>query len=139
MTFVLDNEQRRFLRDAKRSFLFANRRDGTPTGWPMTPLDHDDGCIYFNTYRKSVKASVMRRDPRVSAVIEGDFDGKRRTLAVSGDAELMDQSEAASMFESMVRTDGFVPAEQVATTVARLQAGKRCLFRIHPRSGRWLV
>lgn len=128
-----DEQQRAFLAIAMRSFLFANRRDGSVTGWPMTPLWRDDAHVYFNTYRTSVKARVLVRDPRVGLlVVHGD-----RALAVTGDAHMIDQADAAPMFPSMVRTDGFVSAEQAARTVERLQQGKRCLFRVIGRSVRW--
>ena len=128
-----DEHQRAFLATAMRSFLFANRRDGSPTGWPMTPLWRDDAYVYFNTYRTSVKARVLLRDPRIGLlVVHGD-----RALAVTGDAQMLEQAEAAPMFQSMVRTDGFVSVEQAARTVERLREGKRCLFRVDARSVRW--
>jgi len=128
-----DEEQRAFLADAMRSFLFANRRDGSLTGWPMTPLWRNDAHVYFNTYRTSVKARVLVRDPRVGLlVVRGD-----RALAVIGDAQMVDPTEAAPMFPAMVRSDGFVSPEQAARTVERLQQGKRCLFRVIARSVRW--
>ena len=128
-----DKHQRAFLATAMRSFLFANRRDGSPTGWPMTPLWRDDAYVYFNTYRTSVKARVLLRDPRIGLlVVHGD-----RALAVTGDAQMLEQADAAPMFQSMVRTDGFVSVEQAARTVERLREGKRCLFRVDARSVRW--
>ena len=130
---AFDEAQRAFLAVAMRSFLFANRRDGSLTGWPMTPLWRDDEHVYVNTYRASVKARVLVRDPRAALlVVHGS-----RALAVTGDAVLVDPAEAAPMFPSMVRTDGFVPPEQAARTVQRLQEGKRCLFRVVARSVRW--
>jgi len=88
-----------------------------------------------NTYRKAAKANVLVRDGRV-AVIARHED---RALAVQGDAALVPQDEAAPMFPSMVRTDGFVPPEQAARTVQRLREGKRCLFRITPLKVWWLT
>ena len=130
---LFDDGHRAFLANAMRSFLFANRSNGSVTGWPMTPLWRDDAYVYVNTYRSSVKARVLVRDPRVGLLVTG----ADRALAVIGDAELVDQVEAAPMFPSMVRTDGFVSVEQAARTVQRLQEGKRCLFRIAARSVRW--
>lgn len=130
----LDDDQRSFLSVATRSTLFANRRDGTPTGWPMTLLWQGDDQLYVNTYRKAAKAHVLRRDGRVAVVARHGT----RALAVQGDARLVPQDEAASMFPRMVRTDGFVPPEQAARTVRRLQEGKRCLFRITPTTVTWL-
>ena len=130
---VFSAEQRSFVSVAMRSFLFANRRDGSPTGWPMTPLWRDDGHVYVNTYRSSVKARVLLRDARVALlVVQGT-----RALTITGDARLVDPAEAAPIFPAMVRTDGFVSAEQAARTVQRLIDGKRCLFRIEARSVRW--
>ena len=130
---VFSAEQYSFVSVTMRSFLFANRRDGSPTGWPMTPLWRDDGHVYVNTYRSSVKARVLLRDARVALlVVQGT-----RALTITGDARLVDPAEAAPIFPAMVRTDGFVSAEQGARTVQRLIDGKRCLFRIEARSARW--
>jgi hypothetical protein len=130
---AFDDEHRAHLASAMRSFLFANRRDGSLTGWPMTPLWRDDAYVYFNTYRSSAKARMLVRDARVGLlVLHGD-----RALVVTGDAQMVDQAEAAPMFPSMVRTDGFVSPDQAARTVQRLVEGKRCLFRIVTRSIRW--
>ena len=88
MTF--DAEQRAFLAASMRSFLFANRRDGTPTGWPMTLLSCGDDHVYVNTYRSSVKARVLLRDRRVGLLaLYGD-----RALAITGDAQLVDPAES---------------------------------------------
>lgn len=130
----LDADQRAFLAVAMRAFLFANRRDGSPTGWPMTLLWHGDDAVYFNTYLASAKAKVLARDPRVGVLaLHG-----ARALAISGDAVPVPRDEAAPMFASMVRTDGFVPPEQAARTVRRLVEGKRGLYRVRPREARWL-
>jgi hypothetical protein len=132
---VLDDDQRAFLAVAMRGTLFANRRDSTPTGWPMTLLSRGDDHLYVNTYRKAAKAAVLVRDGRVAVIARH----RGRALAVQGDAVLVPQEEAAPMFPSMVRTDGFVPPEQAARTVQRLREGKRCLFRITPRKVWWLT
>jgi Pyridoxamine 5'-phosphate oxidase len=132
-TLGLDGDQRNFLATTSRAFLFANRRDGSPTGWPMTALWNDDDVVYFNTYRASAKAQILFRDPRVGVIV---MDAAR-ALRVRGDAELVDGEVAAPLFARMVRTDGFVPEEQAARAVRRLQEGKRCLFRIVSHETRW--
>jgi hypothetical protein len=132
---MLDDDHRAFLAVAMRGALFANRRNGTPTGWPMTLLWCGDDHLYVNTYRKAAKAQVLMRDGRVGLIARHGG----RALAVQGDASLVAQEEAAPLFPTMVRTDGFVPAEQAARTVQRLREGKRCLFRIAPRSLRWIA
>ncbi len=134
MSVAFDSDQRAFLALAMRSFLFANRRDGTPTGWPMTLLWRDDDYVYFNTYLASAKAKVLRRDGRIGLLALHES----RVLAITGDAVLVPGDEAAPMFGAMVRTDGFVPPEQAARTVQRLVEGKRGLFRVVPQQVRWV-
>lgn len=135
---LLDHEHRAFLARAPRGVLFATRRDGTPTGWPMTLLWRGDDHLYVNTYRKAAKANVLVRDGRVAVVARTEVPADPRALAVRGDAALVPLDEAAPMFAAMVRADGFVPPEQAARTVQRLREGKRCLFRITPCDVRWL-
>ncbi len=74
---ALDDDHRAFLAVAMRGTLFANRRDGTPTGWPMTLLWQGDDHLYVNTYRKAAKAHVLRRDGRVAVVAHHDQLARR--------------------------------------------------------------
>ena len=133
MSAAFDDEQRAFLASARRSFLFANRRDGSPTGWPMTPLWRDDDAVYCNTYRRSAKAALLERDPRVGMLVVHD----ERALALTGDAQLLTADDVAPMIDQMVRRDDFLTTAEVERVTRRLREGKRCVFRIAPRTVRW--
>jgi hypothetical protein len=118
--------------EARGATLFARRRDGSPTGWPMTPLWPGDGWLYFNTYRVAAKAKMMIRDGRVATVL--GFDDKR-ALLMQADAELIVALEDLDRLVPFVlRDDGFVPADVIAKTQDRLRSGKRVLFRMRPRT-----
>jgi hypothetical protein len=130
------DDQRAFLDGARRSYLIARRRDGTPTGWPMTPLYPGDGNLYFNSYRQAIKVRVVENDPRVCCLVMG-ADG--RTLEVTADVELVtDPERLAPLADRALRDDGFTSPANVAKTRDRLRSGKRCLMLLHPRRLRWL-
>jgi len=134
---VYDDDQRQFLPTATSATLFARRRDGSPTGWPMTPLWPGDGHLYFNTYRVAAKAKMMLRDPRVAVLVSGD-DGDR-AVRVQADAQLItDAAEIDWLAHHSLRTDGFATPDVIARTQDRLLTGKRVLFRMAARDVHWI-
>jgi hypothetical protein len=62
-----------FLARHTRTFLVTRRRDGGPTIHPMTAF-FADGRVTMTTYRKSVKARNVERDPRASCLVVNGYD-----------------------------------------------------------------
>ena len=134
---MYDDEQRDFVAAATSAALFARRRDGSPTGWPMTPLWPGDGHLYFNTYRVAAKAKMMLRDPRVAVLLSRELDS--RGLRVVADAQLItDADEIEWLAQRALRTDGFAAPDVVARTQDRLRTGKRVLFRMAEQQTDWV-
>lgn len=121
-------------RTLRSASLFARRRDGSPTGWPMTPLWPGDGHFYFNTYRTAAKAKLMMADTRVGVLL---FDDAGDALSIAADALLItDQHEIEHLAPRAMRIDGFTSIENANRTLGRLLAGKRVMFRMAVRSSR---
>jgi general stress protein 26 len=135
---VYDDDQQAVASTATSATLFAHRRDGSPTGWPMTPLWPGDGHLYFNTYRVAAKAKMMLRDPAVAVLLSSDRAPS--ALRVEADAQLItDAAEIESLGQRSLRTDGFATPDVIARTQDRLRTGKRVLFRMVPRRVEWIA
>jgi PPOX class probable F420-dependent enzyme len=82
-----------FLRPRHHAILMTTRRDGRPQSSPNTCGVDTDGRIVISTYPERVKATNIRRDPRVSVcVLSDDFGGP--WVQVDGVAEVLDLPES---------------------------------------------
>ncbi len=68
-----DEEIRAFLSSGTKTGKLATvRPDGSPHVAPIWFVLDDDGAIVFNTGRTTVKGRALRRDPRVSMVVDDE-------------------------------------------------------------------
>lgn len=100
-----------------------------------------DGRIYFETKTKSQKSMNLRRDPRVSVMVEaGDTYDQLRGVAIEGTAHLIDDptseeywAAAVSVFE---RYNG--PYTDETRPLVAAMMNKRVVVRIDPiRARSW--
>src|SRR5262245_53884483 len=85
---ALPDDVAAFLGRYTRAFLFTRRKDGSPTIHPMIAF-FADGRVTMSTYRKSVKARNVERDPRAAClVVNGYGEDDVRGVLVRGRAEL---------------------------------------------------
>ncbi|MGA8045947.1 MAG: PPOX class F420-dependent oxidoreductase [Dermatophilaceae bacterium] len=73
--------------------LATTRRDGRPQLSLVTGVVTPAGEVLVSTYPQRAKAHNIRRDPRVSVLVMGDFDGA--WVQIDGDAEVVDMPQAA--------------------------------------------
>ena len=81
-----------FARGKHHLVLATTRRDGRPQLSPVTGVLTDAGEILVSTYPSRAKARNIRRNPAVSVLVMGDFDGA--WVQVDGDAVVEDMPEA---------------------------------------------
>ena len=74
--------------EPRPAILSTIRADGRPHAAPIW-IDVDDGAVVFNTGEDTVKGRNLRRDPRVSIVVQDDQPPFSFVL-VEGTAELVD-------------------------------------------------
>jgi PPOX class probable F420-dependent enzyme len=82
-----------FLRTRHRGMLATARRDGRPQLSPVTCGLDPDGRIVVSTYPDRAKARNVRRDPRVSIVVQSD-DWNGEYVQVDGQPEVLDMPDA---------------------------------------------
>lgn len=76
-----------------RLVLATTRRDFRPQLSLVTGVVTDTGEILISTYPQRVKAKNIRRNPHVSVLVMGDFDGA--WVQIDGDAVVVDMPAAA--------------------------------------------
>ena len=87
---MTDGEVAEFLDRQRTLHLASIGPDGVPHLVPMF-FGLIDGRIAMWTYAKSQKAANLRRDPRVTCLVEtGDHYGELRGVSITGRAELHD-------------------------------------------------
>lgn len=89
MRRMTDDEIWDFLMTGSRPAVFASiRPDGRPHAVP-TWFTVDGRELVFTTWHETVKAANLRRDPRVTVVVQ-DPEPPYDYVSVEGDAELID-------------------------------------------------
>ena len=97
-----------------------------------------DGKIAFWTYRKSQKAVNLRRDPRLTCLLEsGATYGELRGVQVHGVATLIEDAERVRAIGEVIyrrnaSVDSALAPEQLQTIAA--QAPKRLVVVVEPTS-----
>jgi PPOX class probable F420-dependent enzyme len=87
---MTDGEVAEFLASERTVQVASIGPDGTPHLVPMW-FAVIDGRITFWTYAKSQKALNLRRDPRITCLLEaGDRYGELRGVTIAGRAEIAD-------------------------------------------------
>jgi PPOX class probable F420-dependent enzyme len=122
-----------FLQRSRVLMLTSNGKDGYPHPMPMFYGLEDDGAIVMTTYTKSQKILNLRRDPRVSLLIEdGANYFELRGVVFYGTAELVDDTDEVGRFLGRVATRQGAPADDSAEAVAgrRKTAEKRTGIRV---------
>ncbi len=95
-----------------------------------------DGKIAFWTYAKAQKAVNLRRDPRVTCLIEtGATYGELRGVQITGRATLIEDTERVraigeAIYLRNASVNGALTAEQLQTIAA--QAPKRLIVVVEP-------
>ncbi len=115
-------------------------RDGVPHPAPMWFAVEDDGAILMTTFTKSQKIQNLKRDPRVTLLLEdGTVYAELRGVIMYGTAELIDDTDAVvSLLGTISRrtaAGGGSQAEaltETERTALQAQAQKRTAIRVKP-------
>jgi PPOX class probable F420-dependent enzyme len=101
MDRMTDEQARAFLEKGSRPATFASvRPDGRPHAVPTWyAVEADD--VVFTTWHTTVKAANLRRDPRVSVVVQ-DPEPPYDYVAVEGEAELIDDLEMCRRISTLL-------------------------------------
>ena len=130
-----DAELRDFVERSRTIILVSNGHDGVPHPMPMFYGIEEDGAIVMTTYTKSQKIQNLRRDPRVSLLIEdGEKYSELRGAVLYGSAELIGDTDVVMRFLAAVSEHNGDPSDQSEAAIAgrRRMASKRTGVRVRP-------
>ncbi len=132
-----------FLAGNHRTFLLTLRKDGSPTGHPMAAFY--GGGLYFNMYRKSVKARNLERDDSACCVVTTPSDAPDlRGVLLRGRARPVPYDEGVGgpvpPGLALARAPGSAAGQHqrqemkpvTSATAERVKAGTRVVFEIVP-------
>ena len=128
-----EQELREFLAGGHTVIVTTAGRDGVPHPIPMWYAIEDGGAIVMTTYAKSQKIKNLRRDRRVSLLVEdGIAYSELRGLVIYGAAELIDDLDAVTdILVAVSVRQGNVAGEAVRAQMRRT-AEKRTGIRVRP-------
>jgi PPOX class probable F420-dependent enzyme len=131
-----EDEVRKFVRESKTIILCSNGPTGVPHPMPMWFQVDDDFCIKITTYARSQKVRNLRRDPRVSLLVEsGEEYAELKGAVLYGKAEIIEDVDRVieTLMTASGRADGADPEQAEAMRQAmRAQAAKRVLIEVRP-------
>jgi len=121
-----DDEIWKFI-DSRKSLQVATlNRDGSPH---LTTLWFGilDGDIVFETFTKSQKIVNLKRDPRISVLVEdGDVYNELRGVAINGHADLYDKPEDVFRYAlAVTRKNNPGLSDEQQNAAAKIMSQKR--------------
>ena len=128
-----DEEIRSFLDQSLTISISSIGRDGVPHPIPMWYAVEDNGAIVMSTYTKSQKIRNLRRDPRVSLLVEdGTAYAELRGVLMYGVAELVtDVEPVADILMAVSSRQGGAELGDLRPQM-RQSAEKRTAIRVRP-------
>ena len=133
---MTDEEMRAFLDEQKTITIVSNNANGYPHPIPMWFTADEDLTVRMSTFRKSQKVLNVKRDPKVTLLVEdGEEYAELRSVVIYGTCEVVDDLRAVQ--DTLVDiTGGEAANSQQAREgmykVIEATAAKRVLLRIKP-------
>ncbi len=133
---LTDAELRDYLQRSRAIIINSIGPDGVPHPMPMFYAVETDGAIVMSTYTKSQKIQNLKRDPRVSLLVE---DGAKyfelRGVVLYGRAELIDDTDEVARILAAVALRQGEPSDESPDALAgrRRMASKRTGIRVRPQ------
>ncbi len=112
-----------FIRPRHRFVLVTWRKDGRPQMSPVTGGLDDQGRLVVSTYPERAKAKNLRRDPRVSVMVESE-DWSGAYVQVDGTAEVIDVPDAVEPLVDYYRSISGEHPDWEEYRAAMLKQGK---------------
>ena len=132
MIQMSDEEARAFLEEQRTLQVATIGRDGFPHVVAMWYVLMG-GKVVFWTYAKSQKAVNLRRDPRLTCLVEsGERYAELRGVQIKGRAELVDDPAAVQRLGEAIYKRNSGPLTDEDRRVIAKQAQKRIGVIVHP-------
>lgn len=127
-----DEEMQAFLQEQRTLQVATIGRDGYPHLVAMWYI-LDEGQIAFWTYARSQKAANLRRDPRLTCLVEaGERYEELRGAQIKGEATIYDERETVQRFGEAIMERYMGPLSEGARAMVTAQAAKRIAVVVKP-------
>ena len=130
---LTDAEQEQFLNDGWTLQVASNGHKGFPHLVAMWYVVID-GKIHFTTFAKSQKILNLRRDPKITCMLEaGKGYAELKGLVIEGEAELLEDIPFTAKVMGLVgaKYNG-IPAPTETPEAALKVASKRVIVKVNP-------
>jgi PPOX class probable F420-dependent enzyme len=130
---LTESEQEQFLNESWTIQIASNGHKGFPHLVAMWYV-MDQGKVTFTTFGKSQKILNLRRDPKISAMLEtGKAYTELRGLVIEGTAEIEEDNAATARVMGLVGSKyNGIPVPTNTPEAALKAASKRVVVRIRP-------
>lgn len=127
------DEVRAFLAAGRTAAVASNGRSGFPHVVAMWYVPTEDGLAFWS-YAKAQKMVNLRRDPRLTVLIEdGDTYETLRGVEIEGEAEIVtDVAQVQAFGERLMARYGNGVLDEASRAYVAHQAPKRNVVIVHP-------
>ena len=130
-----EQEIESFIRSSQTIILCSSGPGGFPHPMPMWFVFDGDGTLRMTTYKASQKVKNIRRDPRVSLLIEsGKTYSELKGVVIYSNAEIIDDLD--SVIDTLLAAAGTRPGDPAQLEALResvkKRASKRVVIRVKP-------
>jgi len=128
-----DEEIHSFLEEERTLLVATIERDGTPHLVAMWYVIINDEIVFW-TYAKSQKIANLRRDPRLTCLVEaGERYDELRGVQVKGRAEISDDRDTVQRIGETLWERYNGPLNDNARQMVAAQAAKRVIVFVKPQ------
>ncbi len=129
---MTDDEIQAFLQEQRTLQVATIDHDGYPHLVAMWYVV-SDGQVVFWTYTRSQKAVNLRRDPRLTCLVEaGQRYEELRGVQIKGQAVLMDDREVVQRYGELIFERYMGPLNENTRQMVIAQAAKRSVVIVQP-------
>ncbi len=129
---LTSEEEAQYLAESKTIILCTNDRHGYPHAVAMW-FYAEDGAILMTTYAKSQKILNLRRDPKVTLLVEsGETYDTLKGVMIRGKAELIDDLDQCVALLVKIHQKMGGALQPGLDEIMRANARKRILLKITP-------
>lgn len=129
---MTDEEIQAFLREQYTLQVATVGRDGYPHLVAMWYIPHEQKLLFW-TYAKSQKAVNLRRDPRLTCLVEaGQRYDELRGVQIKGRATIIDNREEVQRYGEAIFARYSGPLNESTRAMVAAQAAKRLVVVVEP-------
>jgi len=136
---VSEDVKKYFLEHGRNAVIATNRRDAGPNMSPLWFLwDEAEGVFIISTYNSASKVKTLRRDPRMSLLIDDAANNLGVYVLVYGQGEILGPGDdAVELSLALIRKYRYTDEATVQHWKEINEDGQRVVIRMTPDEWHW--